>query len=311
MSDWQSAARASLLRQRTAEGAWGYRAGTAPQAEPTAWAGLALLGDDASVRAAAWLAKLQAPDGGVPICATSPQPKWPTAPALLLFCAVGAREPRRRALEYLLATEGRTSPRSPADPVQLDGSIVGWPWTAGAHSWVEPTALAVLALGRAGAGDHARARDGRRLLLDRAVPSGGWNYGNKIVLDMPLRPQPAPTGLALLALSVMGTLKGFPNPPAMGSGERSSPAPDASAGTEGGAAVAAACEYLEGALPRVRAGLSLGWGLLGLSAWRRRPAAADGWLAEAYERYARQDAGSVEIAHLLLARADALPGAGG
>jgi hypothetical protein len=283
MSDWQSAARASLLRQSTADGAWGYRAGTAPQAEPTAWAGLALLGDDASVRAAAWLAKLQAPDGGVPICATSPQPKWPTAPALLLFCAVGAGEPRRRALEYLLATEGRTSPRSPADPVQLDGSIVGWPWTAGAHSWVEPTALAVLALGRAGAGDHARARDGRRLLLDRAVPSGGWNYGNKIVLDMPQRPQPAPTGLALLAL----------------------------AGTDEGAPMAGACEYLEGVLPRVRAGLSLGWGLLGLSAWRRRPAAADGWLAEAYERYARQDAGSVEIAHLLLARADALPGAGG
>jgi hypothetical protein len=285
MGDWQAAARASLLRQRTADGAWGYRAGAAAQAEPTAWAGLALLGAgdrEGASGAAASLAKLQAADGGVPISATSPQPKWPTAPALLLFCAVGAHEPRRRALEYLLATAGRTSPPSPADLVQHDGSIVGWPWTASAHSWVEPTALAVLALGRAGAGDHARVREGRRLLLDRAVPSGGWNYGNKIVLDTPLRPQPAPTGLALLAL----------------------------AGTDGGAAVEGGCAYLEGTLPRVRAGVSLGWGLLGLAAWRRRPAAADGWLAEAYERYAHQDAGSVEIAHLLLAHAGALPGAG-
>jgi hypothetical protein len=281
--DWRAAAVAALMRQRTGDGGWAYRTGAAAQAEPTAWAGLALLGAGELARArgaATWLARLQQPDGGVPISPASPEPKWPTAVALLLWSALDMQEPRGRAIAWLLGASGTHAPLAPGDPIQQDGALVGWAWNAGTPSWTEPTALAVLALARAGMGEHPRAQEGRRLLLDRAVPSGGWNYGNKIVLGNALRPQLAPTGLALLALA-----------------------------PQGGPAVAPACAYLLAGLPRVRTPVSLGCGLLGLGAWGHRPAEQEAWLAEAAERHARDDPRSVDVAHLLLA-ATGLPGAG-
>ena len=85
-----------------------------------------------------------------------------------------------------------------------DPTLIGWPWVAETHSWLEPTALAILALCREGLGDHPRVRQGVSLILDRAIPSGGWNYGNRAVFGRTLRPQPGPTGLALLALAARG-----------------------------------------------------------------------------------------------------------
>ena len=81
-----------------------------------------------------------------------------------------------------------------------DSTLVGWPWVLGTHSWVEPTALAVLALKAAGEGDHPRTREAVRLLCDRLLPDGGCNYGNTTVLGQTLRPHIQPTALALLAL---------------------------------------------------------------------------------------------------------------
>ena len=39
---------------------------------------------------------------------------------------------------------------------------LGWPWVDGTHSWVEPTALALLVMGREGLSGHSRAREGVR-----------------------------------------------------------------------------------------------------------------------------------------------------
>ena len=61
--------------------------------------------------------------------------------------------------------------------------------------------MAVMALTREGLGAHPRVEEGSRLILDRALPHGGWNYGNKRVFGQELRPQPGPTGLALVALA--------------------------------------------------------------------------------------------------------------
>ncbi len=72
---------------------------------------------------------------------------------------------------------------------------------AGTHSWVEPTAINVLALRSAGQAGHPRCREAVKLLLDRQLPEGGWNYGNTTVLGHVLRPQVQPTGLALAALA--------------------------------------------------------------------------------------------------------------
>lgn len=61
-----------------------------------------------------------------------------------------------------------------------------------------------MALARAGKAGHQRAVDGRRLLVDRAIPGGGWNYGNAMLFGTALRPQPCLTALALLGLAAGG-----------------------------------------------------------------------------------------------------------
>ena len=83
-----------------------------------------------------------------------------------------------------------------------DNSLQGWPWIDGTFSWVEPTALAVIALKRHRAlpGAQARIAEGQRLLLDRACRVGGWNYGNANALGRQLEPHTPPTALALMAL---------------------------------------------------------------------------------------------------------------
>ena len=69
-----------------------------------------------------------------------------------------------------------------------DSTLVGWPWVDGTHSWLEPTALAILALCREGLGDHPRVAAGIALILDRALEDGGWNYGGKAVFGRSAAP---------------------------------------------------------------------------------------------------------------------------
>jgi hypothetical protein len=84
---------------------------------------------------------------------------------------------------------------------ELDGSLVGWPWTEGAFSWVEPTAWGILAYEAVDMPDAPRAVEGRTLLLDRQISSGGWNYGSKKSFGRELIPFPDTTSIALLALA--------------------------------------------------------------------------------------------------------------
>ena len=79
-------------------------------------------------------------------------------------------------------------------------TLVGWPWVRGTHSWLEPTAMAILALRTVGQAAHPRVAEAERLLLDRQLPGGGCNYGNTLVFGQKLLPHTQPTGLALLAL---------------------------------------------------------------------------------------------------------------
>jgi hypothetical protein len=255
--------------------------------EPTALATLGLLAsrdrsvdDDSTViarSAADWLAALQQPDGSLGVSRTLTEPGWGSPYALLVWGAVGGyEEPRRRAVEWTLGQAGKTFPKEtgPAPVLGHDPSLVGWPWVTGTHSWLEPTALAVVALRKEGYGEHARVVEGLRVIRDRAVASGGWNCGNKATYGRVLRAQPAPTGLALLAL----------------------------AHTEpSGEIVENAIDYLLATLPNVRAAESLGWGLLGLRAWGRRPEEADRWLAESFERVVDRPDAAPRLALLLLA----------
>ena len=91
--------------------------------------------------------------------------------------------------------------------VRFDPTKYGWPWVPDTVSWVVPTSMALIALGRAKnqglihSGEAwNRLSLGAEMLLDRACPEGGWNAGNAVVYGVPLRPHIDATALALAAL---------------------------------------------------------------------------------------------------------------
>jgi len=270
--------------------AWSYRRNGAPSVEPTALACLGLLAsgdehssaaDHAACRAgAAWMAAIQRAEGSLPVSQSVGTPGWTTPYAILLWSGVPGHEAaRRRARIWLLGIAGKTIPRSKiSDELTGDNLVeLGWPWVDGTHSWLEPTALAILALCREGLGGHPRVDAGIRLIRDRALSKGGWNYGNKSVFGQELRPLPGPTGLALLALAARG--------------DRST-------------AVTRALEYLRQTLPNLRSAVSLGWGVLGLRAHGACPLEADTWLAASVGQCAGRVDATMSLALLLLAAND-------
>ncbi|MCH7814558.1 MAG: hypothetical protein IID40_11130, partial [Planctomycetes bacterium] len=94
-----------------------------------------------------------------------------------------------------------------------------------------PTCYAVMALKAVGRGAHPRVAEAVRMIRDRSMPSGGWNYGNTRVLGQELRAFPSTTGMALLAL------RGQPE----------------------GDDTRAGLAYLTDALPRLKSAWALGW----------------------------------------------------
>jgi hypothetical protein len=271
--------------------AWGYRPGGPPAAEPTALAGLALAAhagaqaDPDAASAAAWLASRQREDGSIAAGTDAGRdaPGWPTALACVLWRATGAHaDARARATAWLVRRRGETMPVTPDQIVGHDTSLPGWSWVEATHSFLEPTAWALLALrGEAGAAAAERVALGIRLIDDRAVADGGWNYGNTTVYGRALRAQPAPTGLALVALSACGA-------------EARSVGP--------------ALAYLARVAPTLRAPVSLGWALLGLRAWGRGVVAAEGLIAAALARAEADPTPVVALSVLALADATGGPG---
>lgn len=286
MSNWTGLAIEELLRLRAGAAGWGYQPGGSPCVEPTVLASLGLLASPfephggrarrAAEVAAEWLARIQQDDGSLGISENLPRPGWPTALAVILWSNLPRYSLQSaKATAWLLARRGRTYPYNwPGSPVGHDTTIAGWPWVEQTHSWLEPTAMAVLALRGAGFGGHRRTGDGLRLIRDRAIPTGGWNYGNPALFGTNLRPLPASTGLALLALAGVESW----NP-----------------------TIQLACRYLKESLPQIRSPQSLCWGVLGLAAWGHRPREADRWLAEAYDQALRRLDRAALVAYLLLA----------
>jgi len=292
MNDWTGKAQLELLRLRDRTGAWGYRIDRGPSVEPTALACLGLWScrshsppearPEAIRRGADWLQSLQKPDGSVGISPPLPTPCWATPHVILLWNALDVHAAaRQRAAAWLLQQKGNPIAIDAAhiSVVGHDTTLVGWPWIDGTHSWLEPTAMAILALDREGLAYHPRVTEGIRLVLNRALAQGGWNYGNTSVFGRQLRPQPGPTGLALLALAAQAS-KHRPR------------------------SVDLAIAYLLRTLPDVRAPISLAWGVLGLRAWNATPAAAANWLSESYAQYTGRPDVAAGLSLLLLACGD-------
>lgn len=268
---------------------WGYSAGEAPASEPVALAALALAGHGrraAAERAARWLIDIQQTNGSLGISATESSPQWPTSLAILAWRAVFGvtaggsnsvpakpeHHPTIRAMDWLLSSSGEAVNKS--TDAAHDSTLRGWSWVQETHSWLEPTAFALLALKACGAEKHARAREGVRLILNRLLPDGGCNYGNTIVLGQTLLPHLLPSGLVLVALA----------------GE---------ADTTG--QIDLTQQFVAKAVGPDVTAASLGWGVIGLAAHGRLPIGYERWLETAAERTARRGASLPRLTLLTLA----------
>jgi len=192
------------------DGGLPYYRGNASSAEPTLLAALALFASglpaDRAEPFLAWAQKIQNLDGSVGVDpGHRDQGVWLTAQAAIAFHYYGLKENLTRARGFLLSLRSVTIPKDPR--LKQDNTLTGWPWVPGTFGWVEPTAWSLIALSLSGLGGHPRAEEGARFLLDRQIPSGGWNYGNPALDGKELLPFWDTTGLALVALHGHGDPK--------------------------------------------------------------------------------------------------------
>lgn len=249
---------AELSRRLVPEGGFGRHPGKPFDVPSTVWAVLALASGEAPpqgplAKSAERLVQLQRPDGRLPVDSRFPETHWPTSLLIMIASALpGYQQAGRKAAQCILKLAGAHWEKQPDDPNGHDTSIPGWGWASYSHAWVEPTALAILALRLQGMGNHERVKQGIALLLDRQLVTGGWNYGNTTVFGRQLFPTPDSTGHALCALQGL-----VPE-------ER----------------VSASLAYVWSEVRKIRTPLSLAWDLMALSAWRRRPTESREWIGE-------------------------------
>jgi hypothetical protein len=162
--------------------------------------GLIAAGDAAGARPLVdWTLKRRNADGSLGLNNEFPnEGLWNSSLLAIAMHHLGLHAERDSAIHFLLGF--RSIQLSPSSDNDLNMQLIGWPWVAHTFGWVEPTAWALLAFALAGKSDHPRAMEGRRLLEDRCLPDGGWNYGNKIVFGRTLMPFWDTTALATLAL---------------------------------------------------------------------------------------------------------------
>ncbi len=236
----------ALIRRAAPDGTFAVAEGAASRPDATAWAAMALfaagLAPKLVAAARSSLAAAQSPDGRLALAPERPEAAWPTALALMAWLPDPARaENVSRAAAWLLAHPGSHWPKRPEEQVVIghDTNLRGWNWIDGTHSWVEPTSLAMLALGALAAPPAEALAEATRLLLDRQLPGGGWNYGNTRVFRNTLLPVPESAGHALAALAGRA-------------------APDD---------VALSLAYLQGPQCAVATPLAAAWRAFGLGAW--------------------------------------------
>lgn len=218
------------------------------RADSTAWGVIVFrsVGGEADVpeQACARLREAQSDDGRVGVSREHHDSYWPTSLAILAWRdSPASHQAQGRAVQFLIETTGSHPQKKPGDPWTHDTALKGWSWIAGTHAWVEPTALAIVALRAVGLRKHDRVSEGIRMLLDRQLPHGGWNVGNTITFGRELHPNPEATGAALTALAGVVDLQ----------------------------TVFRSLDYLQGEVDRLRTPISLGWVLLGLAAWGAWP----------------------------------------
>ena len=206
-----------LLNAQNSDGGWGYFPGKASWLEPTAYAMLALAGDDWSAeplrRAWRLVEAWQLPDGSWRAGAQVQDGTWVTALAVTLCCADARRGTMLdRGVHHLLLTEGsercttfRLMEFFGLASIEQDTAHPAWPWRHGTSSWIEPTVHTLIALKKAR--EHVRDRrlawrvkEGEQMVLARRCSDGGWNHGAPATFHIDAPSYPESTALGLLAL---------------------------------------------------------------------------------------------------------------
>jgi hypothetical protein len=192
----------SLIQFQNSDGGMPYSPNMPSFSEATIMATLALIAAEKTTRIPAlvdWLLSTRNENGSIGLNRQFPfEGLWNTPLLAIAMHHLGLIEERDSAIDFILGFRPITLRPSPEN--DLDTTLVGWPWVASTFSWVEPTSWALIALRFAGKDGHPRAIEGRRLLKNRCLPQGGWNYGNKKVFNHTLMPFEETTAIALLAL---------------------------------------------------------------------------------------------------------------
>jgi len=202
-----------LMSTQNPDGGWSYATGEPSVVEVTAAVTLALQDQpDAAAargRGLAWLVAAQHRDGGWGLTVEDAESGWQTAWAALVLAREGEPgDPLEKAIGWLLRVEAL---KFADDKLQgglrqllaIDPTLRGWPWLPNQASWVEPTALAVLALAKVPATTPIAVRldEAVRYLKDRRCTKGGWNVGSPVMLGASLPPRAEPTAWVMLALA--------------------------------------------------------------------------------------------------------------
>ena len=268
---------AEIKRRMLPEGGIADHTGGDYRPDATAWAVLAFKArrkdTDIVQQLRARLAAEQLDDGRVCISQKHRDAFWPTSLAILAWHgSTNHIENQNRAVDFLLHISGRHWERKPDCPVVSDTSIKGWPWVENTYSWVEPTALALIALRTSGYKEHPRSLEAIKMLMDRQLPKGGWNYGNTMVFGKELHLMLGTTGIALQAL----------------------------AGLVYREQIEKSLICLKTVVESFYTPFSLGWSMLGLSAWNERPANSQTLILSSLERQKRYGTYSTSLLSLLV-----------
>lgn len=201
------------------------------------------------------LVGFQNSDGSISMSSKHIECNWPTQLGILAWAGSEAHRKNIESAARFLETNRSVSYLN-HEITGHDDSLEGWAWVEGTAAWLIPTACAVLALEASGeVMDQAIGR-GVDILIDRQLPKGGWNYGNTTVFNRELLPMPESTGIALAAL----------------------------AGRTSYEKISRSIDYAESQLSKTRSPNSLGWLILGLSAWNHRPETAAEMIHECLDR---------------------------
>ena len=245
MEDWVK----QQTRRLIAHPIVGYANGESATAEPVAFAAITACAYQLKQPAEAACRRLlaaQNSDGSVSVRLDDDGPFWPTSLAAIAWrqyertwtedTASRCKDAYRKATDFLTSFGGEKIDRD--DIFGHNTQLVGWPWVSGTHSWLEPTAMALMAMRQCGLAKHPRAIEAAELLLDRQLPTGGANYGNTYVLGQMLRPHVMPSAMCMVAL------------------HRFKPKPKSHQAT---------VDYLRSEINRPLASISLAWAIQGLT----------------------------------------------